>query len=178
MLYFVRHGQSVANVKQVFAGAGDDSPLTDLGRGQARQAAQDLQGVGITRIVSSPLSRAKETAAIIAAEIAFDPAAVTIDPRIIEQDVGVMAGKPWDSVDAVGLQAVEGVESAQHMQARILAFLRDHHQDEGITLMVSHGGVGQMIVATQDDIDPSLFNDLPSVPNAKAVLLDLSWLKR
>ena len=37
MIYFVRHGLSEANVKRVFAGQKDNSPLVDEGRKQAKQ---------------------------------------------------------------------------------------------------------------------------------------------
>lgn len=35
-IYFVRHGESEANVEKKFAGQKEDSPLTELGREQAK----------------------------------------------------------------------------------------------------------------------------------------------
>ena len=64
-LYLVRHGQSVGNEKQLFFGH-RDHPLTELGREQARQAADKLREVSFTRCVSSDLSRAWDTALICA----------------------------------------------------------------------------------------------------------------
>ncbi len=61
----VRHGQSEGNAAQVIAGS-VDTPLTELGKQQAAEAAEGLKGKGITRIISSNLSRAKDTAQIIA----------------------------------------------------------------------------------------------------------------
>ena len=68
-VYFTRHGQTVWNVENKICGV-TDSPLTDLGRSQARALGRQLadDGHGITHILCSPLSRAHETAQIIAAE--------------------------------------------------------------------------------------------------------------
>ena len=64
-LYLVRHGQSVGNERQLFFGH-SDHPLTELGREQAKQAADKLKEVSFTRCVSSDLSRAMDTARICA----------------------------------------------------------------------------------------------------------------
>ena len=57
-IFLVRHGQSEAN-----AGLTDflDSPLTALGREQARLTAKALRGAGLTRAYVSPLRRTLET---------------------------------------------------------------------------------------------------------------------
>jgi len=43
MIYFVRHGLSEANVKKVFAGQKDDTPLVDEGREQAKATADTIK---------------------------------------------------------------------------------------------------------------------------------------
>ncbi len=63
MLYLVRHGQSVGNEKKLFFGW-SDHPLTDLGRAQARQAADKLREVSFSRCYASDLARAWDTACI------------------------------------------------------------------------------------------------------------------
>ncbi len=57
MIYFVRHGESEANLKGVFAGQRDNSLLTEKGKQQARVTAQNIKnkGILIDRIISSPL---------------------------------------------------------------------------------------------------------------------------
>lgn len=55
-VYFVRHGECVANTKGVIAGLGDDSPLTELGRSQAKETAQNLKGISFDLVISSPMS--------------------------------------------------------------------------------------------------------------------------
>ena len=85
MIYFVRHGESEANVKAVFAGQKENSPLTEKGREQALATAKEIkkEELKINRIISSPLKRSFETAKIIAEEIGFDSSKIVIDIRII-----------------------------------------------------------------------------------------------
>jgi probable phosphoglycerate mutase len=71
--HFIRHGESVSNAEP-----GRDLPdevgdrLTDRGRSQAAEAARHLGGLGIDRLWSSPLRRARETAEPIAAELGLE----------------------------------------------------------------------------------------------------------
>lgn len=90
-LYLVRHGQSVGNEKQLFFGH-SDHPLTELGREQARQAADKLREVSFTRCVSSDLSRAWDTA-LICTEGRGVP--VERDPALREQDMGALEDLTW-----------------------------------------------------------------------------------
>jgi len=59
LIYLVQHGD-----KERLAG---DPGLTELGSGQAGATARWLQGAGLQALFSSPLRRARETAAAIAA---------------------------------------------------------------------------------------------------------------
>jgi probable phosphoglycerate mutase len=92
-LLLVRHGQSEWNAVKRWQGIAD-SPLTRLGRRQAlaigRLLASD-QGVTFSVVASSDLSRAAETAAIIAAELGLDD--VISDARLREADAG-----PWEGM--------------------------------------------------------------------------------
>ncbi len=47
MIYLIRHGESEANLRKVFAGQKDDSLLTDEGRSQARATAQKIKKEGL-----------------------------------------------------------------------------------------------------------------------------------
>ena len=63
-LLLVRHGETDWNADGLLQGH-TDRPLSDYGRGQARQLAEDLEGEGLDAIYSSDLSRARETAEIV-----------------------------------------------------------------------------------------------------------------
>lgn len=65
-LYLVRHGQTVFNTRGLIQGR-SDSPLTDLGRAQARAAARWLRerGVSCAEAFSSPMERACATTELL-----------------------------------------------------------------------------------------------------------------
>jgi alpha-ribazole phosphatase len=88
VLFLVRHGQTAANAAGLLLGRADP-PLTDLGRRQAMAIAKALPTP--FRLISSPLRRARDTAA------AFGQP-VEVDERWIEMDYGTADGQPVDSV--------------------------------------------------------------------------------
>jgi len=87
----VRHGESEANAARLLLGR-SDSPLSERG---ARQAAA-LGGVlgTVHRVVSSPLARARHTAA------ALERGEIEVDERWVEVDYGEYEGQPLDAVPA------------------------------------------------------------------------------
>lgn len=82
MILWVRHGQSTWNVLDRMQGAELSPPLTDLGLEQAARAAQSLVDAGAVRLVSSPATRATETAEVIAARLGLE---VEIEPLLLEK---------------------------------------------------------------------------------------------
>ena len=63
-LYMIRHGETEWNVKKRFQGQ-SDIPLNNEGRKIARITAEALADVPFTRVYTSPLKRAYETAIIL-----------------------------------------------------------------------------------------------------------------
>ena len=92
-VFFVRHGQSQANLAGVYAGI-TDSPLTEGGRRQAQRLVADIKRLGIRTIISSDLARAFETARILAAGLGIAESAIVHDQRLREVDVGRLTGQP------------------------------------------------------------------------------------
>ena len=88
MLILARHGQTDANGRGLLLGRAE-SPLTELGRAQAAALARALTAA--RRVISSPLSRALDTAA------AFDRP-VDVDARWIELDYGEYDLQSWQAV--------------------------------------------------------------------------------
>ncbi len=175
-IYFVRHGESQANLDEVFAGSGDDSPLTELGRQQAKSAAADLEGVKVDRIISSPLSRAKDTAGIIAREIRY-LSDIKVDDRIREYNLGELAGRSvYPKRTSEELVSAQGAEDPKLFLERIRSFLLDYKNAKGNILMVCHAGIGRMIEADRIGLDPSSFYEQDAPPNAHVIKLDLGWL--
>ncbi|MEA2298154.1 MAG: 2,3-bisphosphoglycerate-dependent phosphoglycerate mutase [Solirubrobacteraceae bacterium] len=95
-LYVVRHGQTESSARHAYSGHAD-VPLTPVGRDQARRAGERLAGAGVELIVSSPLSRARDTAAAIAAATG---APMQVDERLTEVDYG-----PFEGLDRDGARA-------------------------------------------------------------------------
>ena len=174
---YIRHGQSETNIKRVFAGSGDNTPLTDIGREQARKAGQELAGQKIDRIISSPLDRTKETAEIIAMEIGFDVSLIQFDSRFLEYDIGSGSGTNIEGMTAKKMVSFPGAENPDVFAERVKKGLLDVAQQDGTTLIVSHGGVGRIIECLRTNHNPAGFYDLQGYPNAHAIELDLSWLQ-
>ena len=72
MLVLVRHGQSELNAAGRLAGR-LDTPLTELGVAQAKAMAASLADLGEpAAVISSPLQRARDTAAAIGLPVVVD----------------------------------------------------------------------------------------------------------
>ena len=84
-LLLLRHGQTELSVQRRYSGRGNP-PLTDLGRRQADAAAKYLAARGgIAAVVTSPLQRAYDTAAVAGKALGVD---VVVDDDLIETDFG------------------------------------------------------------------------------------------
>jgi broad specificity phosphatase PhoE len=103
LLILVRHGQTAANAQRLLLGRADP-PLTDAGRRQAAALAAALPRP--TRIVSSPLQRALQTAEVIAERSgtagSTQSVRVEVDERWIEMDYGDLDLRPLSALDEAG----------------------------------------------------------------------------
>jgi probable phosphoglycerate mutase len=93
-LLLLRHGQTALSVERRFSGHGDPD-LTELGREQARAAAQRLASSGAVRVVSSPLRRARDTAAAVADVLGVG---VDVDVDLVETDFGEWEGLTFTDI--------------------------------------------------------------------------------
>ena len=88
-LLLLRHGQTELSVQRRYSGRGNP-PLTELGREQAARAAKMLAaGGGIEAVISSPLTRATQTAEAAATALGVP---MQIDQGLIETDFGEWEG--------------------------------------------------------------------------------------
>jgi alpha-ribazole phosphatase len=92
MLILLRHGQTDANAARLLLGRADP-PLNELGRGQAQALAAVERVAGARRVVTSPLLRTAQTAALLGPP-------VVVDDRWIEIDYGRYDGTPLVDVPA------------------------------------------------------------------------------
>lgn len=134
-LFLVRHGQVSSNRDLRYIGSRDE-PLTDLGRLQAGALAELMAPLPVAEVRSSPLSRARDTAAAIAAATGRS---VTIEERLREQSYGEWEGLSRDEVQSRSVQDHEllkawerdaevsppGGESLLSVQRRSLSLVDD-----------------------------------------------------
>ncbi len=120
-LAFIRHGQTEWNRQGLMQGS-TDIPLNDTGRQQARDAVAMLDGWEWDVIVSSPLSRARETAQIVADGLGLELGPAYDD--LVERDYG-----PWEGTSSAEIMArwpdrsYPNAETLDHMVARGLRAL-------------------------------------------------------
>ena len=153
-LILVRHGETDWNRDGRWQGQ-SDTPLNDLGRSQARDVAEELDGVDV--VYSSDLARARETADIVARRLGLE---VRLDPRLGERGFGGWEGLTtgeiqsgfaeehgrWQTGEGFGADDAEPFDS---FGARVGAFLDEvlhRHPDETV-LVVGHGGSIRVIHA-------------------------------
>lgn len=134
-LVLVRHGVTRHTTAKRFSGGlgGDNPPLSDEGRAQARAAGEWLAALGdrVDAVVASPVRRTLETAGIVAAHLGVD---VAEEPGFAEMEFGDWDGLTFAEVaerDQAGLDAwlgsldvaPPGGESFRAVQDRVLAGL-------------------------------------------------------
>jgi probable phosphoglycerate mutase len=142
-LYFVRHGLSVMNQQGVFSST-TNTPLAPEGVEQCRAAGQALVGTGIDCIVSSPFTRAQQSAAIIAAELGIDPANIILNDNFVERSFGPLEGTTY--TPNMEMDGVEGVEHSSDLVARVAKGLDEVRAlPANSVLIVSHGAVGRAL---------------------------------
>ncbi len=95
-LLLVRHGQTELSLSDAFCGL-IETPLTKLGREQARRLAKHLSREHIDALYCSPLGRARETAEPIAATLNLQ---VQIREALCEMDFGRLDGRVHAEVAA------------------------------------------------------------------------------
>jgi broad specificity phosphatase PhoE len=138
MLILVRHGQTRANAAGLLLGRADP-PLNELGRRQAQALAKALPSPD--RIISSPLTRACETAAAFGRH-------VEVDERWVEMDYGGLDGQPvaavaseiWERWRGDPTFVPEGGESLAAVGKRVREACADLMAEAGIgdVVVVSH----------------------------------------
>jgi probable phosphoglycerate mutase len=183
-LYFVRHGESVANLTREFSNTGSKHPLTSRGIEQARLLADSLASRRISRIYSSPLLRAVQTADILSQTL---QAQVEVTEALCEWSVGVLEGTSDEQGWARHRQVQEdwfvrgnleskipGGESFVEIRKRFVPFIdalvsHGHGTDERLVL-VGHGGLYvAMLPVVLRNISLDFALHVP-IPNAAYVL--------
>ena len=157
MIYLMRHGADPTDRYGGWSTYG----LTEKGREQVHKAKGFLCNKGISRVYSSDLARARETAEIVAKELALE---ITYLPQFRETNNGLLAGmlktEAAEKYPGMYWNALAWTESwpegespeqfFQRIQTAWQEFKRRVGEDN--VLLVSHGGVMNIILCLENGI--------------------------
>lgn len=93
-IYLIRHGQTDWNIQGRIQGS-HDIPLNEAGQRQAEQVAKGMDSRRVSRIFSSTLTRAAETAEKIGSR---QKAEICSMPQLIEVEFGKWEGMTWEEI--------------------------------------------------------------------------------
>ena len=185
-LYFVRHGESEANVLKVISNRGLIHPLTELGRQQAAQLAQSLAAVPIAKIYASPLLRARQTAEIVSAALNLP---VEIADALREPDCGMAEGRSDEAAWAEHRRTwtawldeqrydyrIEGGESFNDLRACFVPFidrlLAEHGDTSDQLLLISHGALLITMLSVMLANAKAVFAEWRPIPNTGTIVVE------
>lgn len=169
MIYFVRHGESQANVDKVFSGP--NTKLTQKGRLQAKTIGKQIKTDGIIfdQIICSSYDRAVKTAKIISHEIDFNENNIQYDNRLIELGTGDLTNKLEASVTLEQILATKNIEPLENFHKRVMIALKTIKLMPGNTLIVSHTGVGCMLQVIIQNLDINNFHQIKTIQNCQLI---------
>jgi len=185
-LYFVRHGQSEANVQMVISNRDLFHPLTELGRQQTEALARSLTDVPVAAIYASPIVRAAQTAQIVAAAKGLP---VEIADALREPDCGIMEGRAdeeaWAEHHRVAHDwviqrqydsRIDGGESFHDLRARFVPFIEQitavHGDTDHNLLLITHGSLLYlMLPLVLTNLDAATVGEYP-MPNAAVIIAE------
>ena len=158
---FIRHGQTDWNRDGRLQGS-SDIPLNHTGREQAHAAVANVADEQWDAIVSSPLSRARETAEILAAGLGIELGPAY--PQLVERSFGQAEGadiadiaRRWPNRDYPGYESDEAV--VERGRAALTEIARDYGDDARV-LVVCHGSLIRLTLGALGG------QDVPSIDNA------------
>ena len=146
-LWLIRHGETEWSRLGRHTGR-TDVPLTEAGRGQARAVARKLRGHTFALVLSSPLSRALDTASLAG----FGDRVETSDD-LLEWDYGADEGRTTAEIRksrpawTVWRDGPAGGESAEQVAARVDRVIERVRSGSGDGLVFAHGHVLRILAA-------------------------------
>ena len=157
LVFMTRHGETDWNFEGRWQGH-TDIALNEKGRAQARGIAERLRGAGLAGLVSSDLSRARETAEIVGSALGLGVAYADADLR--ERTFGVFEGLTRVECERLHPEAwrawveeqrpAQGVEAPSAVAARVTTAIGRAAEriarDGAPVLLVSHGGALRSVV--------------------------------
>lgn len=150
MLYVVRHGKTDWNNKRITMGC-MDMPLCKEGIEEAECLRDKFVDINIDLIITSPLTRAKETAYIINEKKDIE---VIKENKLAERSMGNLEFRPyptyeeneriWSIEENSSDYSVEPMQDFKNRVFNCMDRIVEEYQDKDI-LIVTHGGVTALI---------------------------------
>lgn len=175
-IYIVRHGQTEENIQRILQGHMPGT-LTDKGKEQVRNAAELLskEGVKFTRIVSSDLKRAMDSARIISEKLNLP---ITPMEILRERDWGKFTG--MSIAEASEKYRIDGKwifpegtteteEGIYERAGKALVELQKQFADETI-IVVTHGQFARNLIAAHFECN---YHEVAAFVNAEIRMLNL-----
>jgi probable phosphoglycerate mutase len=176
-IILVRHGQTQWNLDGRYQGR-SDPPLCRTGMMECVTLAKKLSRAGIRSIFTSPLSRARQTAEIVADRLRIGP--IENDPRLAEIHFGDWEGNTQTQVrqhwpellnlwktapDAVRFPGGETLEEARD---RLRGFFKDigalGSPDAAPALVVTHAGLIRLAILAAQLQEVTRFRQIAVAP--------------
>lgn len=166
-IYLVRHGETAWNAGGKFQGH-SDIPLTERGREQARTLAARLSSLKIDAFYSSDLSRARETAEILAephqGTVYYLPELREINFgqwegltfKEIAEAYGELSTQWWTTPLTTQIPAGERLQQVVDRCTRAITDILNRHAGETV-VVAAHGGVIRIIVGIALGLDLNFF---------------------
>lgn len=156
-VYFIRHGQSIGNVKKVYQTP--DEPLTDLGERQAMVVAKRVKNFNAEVVLASTMKRAMQTANIISTETGLN---VEKHENLCEiSGPSILRGEKYDSEESVKyIKAMykninnphwryadeENLSDSYKRSIKVLKLLEN--RDENKIIVITHGAFMRSVLTT------------------------------
>ncbi|NOX38721.1 MAG: histidine phosphatase family protein [Calditrichaeota bacterium] len=155
-IYFIRHGECQGNREKRFRGR-HDFPLNENGIRQAHQLKQALEGISFQTLYTSPLSRCRQTADIIAnghIPVVEEEGFINIrlgewenTPQSVIRERYPELWNIWHThPEKLRFPGMEPIPEVQHRALAALQAIQSHHSGETIGI-VSHKVVLKALIA-------------------------------
>jgi broad specificity phosphatase PhoE len=172
IVYLLRHAQSSANTKGVLAGQDNSVELSKRGVKEAQEIINYLELLNISQVYCSPLTRCIQT---ITPFMTRNPRVnFEIEKRLIEMDYGKWSGRKLNSLSREkrwkmvvnkpsSFTFPEG-ESFKQMRSRVDRFLAELVSQKGPILLVTHGDIIKMSLASALNLPIDRFQGFVAEP--------------
>ena len=177
-LYLQRHLKSQWNLENKFTGW-TDVPLCQEGIESAKKAAEQLAGLKIDKVYTSPLIRNRQTVSLILKDLGEEKLPVIVDKALDERNYGELQGLNKDEVvKKYGSEQVHlwrrsydiappGGESLKDVYKRSVPFYQKHiekdlKEGKNILVVASHNSLRAIVKYVENISDEKIIDlELP-----------------